>query len=353
MLMRAFLATTILGSFVFDKDGNIIDKRLFVKKPEIIAKKLDTPGFLPEEEELLLLLIKKGYKEVFTAKKTEFPGIAIMFDEENLGKKTLQENFRKLAISLKWISSQAELNELLTRVQVLRTSEKLREERRDTLIIHAVGVIGELEKDLNNFSERLREWYGLHFPELSGEIASAEKYAEAIAKYGERSDIKGFEKISQESVGMEFSQRDISQIRDFSRVLFDLYQQKKSLTGYVELLCREVLPNTSTLAGEIIAARLLSAAGGLEKLSRLPSSTVQLLGAEKALFRHLKGEGKSPKFGVLFFHPFVQQAPNEKRGKIARLLAAKISLAARIDYYSKEDKSAALKRDLEEQMKRL
>ena len=98
--------------------------------------------------------------------------------------------------------------------------------------------------------------------------------------------------------------------------------------------------------------RLIALAGGLEKLAKMPSSTVQLLGAEKALFRHLKGEGKSPKFGIIFSHTLIQNAPKEMKGKVARLIAAKLSLAARIDNFSKEDRGEELREELDEQVKK-
>ncbi|MBL7160485.1 MAG: hypothetical protein ISS93_01395 [Candidatus Aenigmarchaeota archaeon] len=350
--MRAYIATNILGSFAFDADGKVIAKKLFPKKPEVIAERLDSTGLVPEEEEVLRELKANGVQEVFIDKKAQFQGISLVFEEDHPGKKNLQEGFRGLAVQLGWVTSQAELNELLAKVQVLRTKEKLREERRDVIIIHAVRLLDELDKELNSFSERLREWYGLYFPELSKEIQSHEKFAEVVAKAGNREQAKGFEKLAKQSAGMEFSEADLQEVRDFSRGLLELYQRKKSLAKYLEGMCKVVAPNTSAVAGEILAARLLSHAGSLEKMSRLPSSTVQLLGAEKSLFRHLKGQGKAPKYGVLFAHPLIQQAPLDKRGKVARLLAAKISLAAKTDFFSKEDKGDALRQELEEQVKK-
>jgi len=351
--MRAFLATNVMGSFGFDQDGKLVAKKLFPKKPELIAEKLDSRELLPEENEVLNKLASLGYKEVFTDRKIEFSGINVVFEEDNLGKNTLQEGFRGLAVSLKWVTSQAELNEILTKVNVLRTREKLREERRDRIIMHSIGALDELDKVINNFSERLREWYGLHFLELSREIQSHEKFAEAVAKYGRRERVKGHENLAKQSAGMEFSEADIKEVQDFSKTILELFQRKKSLAAYIEKLCQEVMPNTSAVAGEALAARMVSQAGGLEKISRLPSSTVQLLGAEKSLFRHLKDKkSPAPKFGLLFAHPLVQNAPKEKRGKVARLIASKISLAAKTDFFTKEDKGKTLRDELEEQVKR-
>jgi len=348
--MRAFLATNVIGSFAFDSDGNVLEKKLFPKKAEEIAEKLQETGLISEEEEILSILVKKGYKEVFTDKKAHFEGINIVYEENNIGRKSLNDNFRGLAVSLKWVTSQAELNEIISKVNVLKTRTQLRVERRDKIIIQAVGTLNEVEKDVNSLSEHLREWYGLHFPELVKEVQSHEQFAELVAKFGRRSSVKGFTSLAKESSGMDFSDADILEIQHFSRVLIDLYGRRKSLTNYLEKTCQEVMPNTSAVAGELLAARLLSNAGGLDKLSRMPSSTVQVLGAEKALFRHLKGQGKAPKYGLLFSHPLIQKVEKEQRGKAARIIAAKISLASKTDFFSKSNKSEEYKRELDEQI---
>lgn len=350
--MRAYLATGILGSFAFDADRRVIEKRLFPKRPDIIAEKLEQASALPEELDILKALVKKGYKEVFTDRPLPSAGIAVVQDPDNVGKRALAEEFRSLAVSLKWVTSQAELNELLSQVNVLRTKQKLKEERKDKIIMICSRMLGELEKDLNAFSERLREWYGLHFPELASQGLPAEEFAELVGAAGDRSRMKGYESLAKTSAGMDFSGSDVKEVQSLAKALADLYQEKASLASYLEKLCREMMPTTSAVAGELLAAKLISQAGGLEKLSRMPSSTVQLLGAEKALFRHLKGQGKSPKYGLLFAHPLVQAAAPGRKGKIARLIAAKISLASRTDFYSKADKGQSLRRELEEEAKR-
>jgi len=350
--MKAFLATNVMGSFAFDKKGKLIDKRLFTKKPEEIAEKLASEDWIPEEEELLSVLAAKGYKEVVCDKNLQFNNIGIVFEQDHLGKQILKEEFRSLAISLKWVTSQAELNEIISKVSVSKTKTQLRVVKRDWVLMRAVGVLDELDKVLNNFSERLREWYSLHFPELDKEIKSHENYAEVVGKFGPREKMKDYASLAKESTGMEFSNSDMKEVQDFARTILELYQRKKSVDKYLESACKEVVPNTAAVAGHVIAARMLSAAGGLEKLSRLPSSTIQVLGAERALFRHLKGEGKAPKYGILFAHPMVQQAPPEKRGKVARLISAKIFLASKTDFFSSEDKGSALLEKLEKDVKR-
>src|SRR4030065_417735 len=113
------------------------------------------------------------------------------------------------------------------------------------------------------------------------------------------------------------------------------------------------MPNFSAVAGPLLGARLLSVAGSLDRLAMMPSSTIQLLGAEKALFRHLKGEGKAPKYGILFGHPLIQQATKETKGKVARLVAAKLSIAARLDRFAGKDEGESLRKQLEESMRKI
>ncbi|MBI4021700.1 MAG: hypothetical protein HY369_05655 [Candidatus Aenigmarchaeota archaeon] len=351
--MRAYVATGIMGTFAFDAKGGLIEKRLFPKKAEEIARKLEKATLIPEEEDLLRALVARGYKEAVLAKKAAFPGLSLLFQDDHLGIRKLQEEFRSLAISLKWVTSQAELNELLSAVSGLRTAGQLRQQSRDRIILHTIGMFDELERGLNTLSERLREWYGLHFPELARELRDHEAFAAAIAKAGARDRIPEVADLGKTSAGMDFTDADLKEVQSIAAAVADLYQRKTSLAIYLENLCQELIPNISAVAGKLLGARLLAQAGGLERFSRMPSSTVQVLGAEKALFRHLKGEGKSPKFGLLFAHPLVQQAAPEHKGKAARLIAAKLTLAARMDFFSKENHGAELRKALDEQAKQL
>ncbi len=356
--MRAHIATGILGSFAFDSSGRAIEYRLFPKKPDVIADKLRksrSGEILPEEMEIIRELSKKGYKEVIWNKDKRVRGMICIQKKDNVGEETMQSSYRKLALDHGWVSSQAELNEILSKVSIELTKTELRKEKRDQIIMRVVSVLDELEKELNVFSEKLREWYGLHFPEASSMIPSHEKYIELVARHGRRESLedKGLAKLAGKSSGMDFSEQDMKELQAFSRALLGLYEIRKRLTKYLEDITRATLPNTSAVAGPVLAARLLVLSGGLDKISKLPSSTIQLLGAEKALFRHLKGEGKAPKYGVLFGHPLIQSAPKELKGKMARLVASKLSLAARIDNFSDRDEGEKMRRDLEEQARKI
>lgn len=356
--MRAHMATGILGCFAFDSQGKAIEHRLFPKKPEVIAEKLKKSRrgeVLPEETEIIRELVKKGYKELVWNKDRQVKGLICICKKEHVGEETMQSSYRKLALDLRWASSQGELNEMLSKVSVEMTKTELRKEKRDMIIMRVVSLADGLDKELNVFSEKLREWYGLHFPEADARVSSHEKYVEMIARYGRRESIEDQElaNLAGKSSGMDFSDYDMKEIQAFSKTLLALYENRKRLTRYLEGITRASLPNTSAVAGPMLAARLLALAGGLGKLSKLPSSTIQILGAEKALFRHIRGEGKAPKYGVLFGHPLIQNAPRELRGKVARIISSKLTLAARTDHFSDKDQSQEMKKDVEERVRKI
>jgi len=347
-----------MGSFAFDADGKLIDKELFPKRIEVIVEKVKQARageVLPEEKEIIQRLAKKGIMEIVWDKKAEVKGVSCVYKKDNLASEILQNQFRKLAMDSRWASSQAELNEILSKVQIELTKKELKKEKKDVMIMRVISIIDELDKTLNTLSELLREWYGLHFPELAKEVGSNERFAELITKHGDKDNIeeKGLKELAEKSSGMPLSDDDTRELQGFSKNMLNLFEEKKRLTKYLENLTKETIPNLSATAGPLLAARLLALAGGLDKISKLPSSTIQLLGAEKALFRHLRGEGKAPKYGVLFGHGYVQNAPKEMKGKIARMIASKLTLAARFDRFSEKDKGEELRKELEEQIKKI
>jgi len=355
--MKYSLATNIMGSFVFDANGKLIEFRLFPKEPDRIAEKLrktESGEMIEEEKEILDTIIKKGYKEVEWDKKFDYKGIVCTFNPENIAKKKLTNEFRELALKLNWARTQEELNKILTQVNITKTKVELRKERKDKLIMHIIGVIDDLDKDLNVFSERLKEWYGLHFPESAKLFPSNEKFTEMVAKYGHREKIREHLKHAKESSGMGFDKDDIESVQKFSKTLSEFFNTRKELVDYLERIAEKTIPNISSVAGSMLGARLLAYAGGLDKMAKMPTSRVQLLGAEKSLFRHMKDKrSKPPKYGVIFGHPLIQNAPQDKKGKVARLLASKISLASKIDFFSKDNRGKELKKQLEKDVKNL
>jgi nucleolar protein 56 len=226
--------------------------------------------------------------------------------------------------------------DLMQRVMVelgkVRTREPLSE---DKCVAQAIRATDDLIETINLMSERLHEWYGLHFPELADYAVDA-RYPELIAQGGDREEVLKTLEVELESVGSEMLPQDLTVIRSFATSLFDLYQRKAELDRYILETMTKVAPNLTTLLSANLAARMVSLSGGLARMARLPSSTVQLLGAEKALFLHLKSGKRPPKHGVIFQHPYINRAPYWQRGKVARSLGGKISIATKVDFYKGE-----------------
>jgi len=202
----------------------------------------------------------------------------------------------------------------------------------DLHITQAVRSLDDLGAATNLLSERLREWYGLHFPELEN-IRAGRAYADLIAERGSRDAVIAALGAQYDSLGSTIQERDLNAVVTLARSLSEVYRAREALDRYLERAMETTAPNIAALAGPVIGARLLSLAGGLKRLARLPASTIQLLGAERAMFRHLKDGSPAPKHGILYQHPLIHQAPPWQRGAIARAFGAKIALAARADYY--------------------
>jgi nucleolar protein 56 len=156
-----------------------------------------------------------------------------------------------------------------------------------------------------------------------------------------------------DSMGAHLEPKDDEAIREFAKRIIDLFEERKFLEGYITEETAKIAPNLTSLLGAVLSARLMSSAGGMEELARLPSSTIQVLGAEKALFRHLRTGAKPPKHGLIFQHPLVNRAPKKARGKISRSLAAKIAILSRVDCYSSDFVADEVEQKLQERISRI
>ena len=220
-------------------------------------------------------------------------------------------------------------------------------ESPDLHIIQAINSLDEIDKIANALSSRLREWYGLHFPELDNIIDSINGYAQ-IVMAGKRESLTkqvfedaGFPEskvemlslISTKSRGGDISDVNLAIVQSIAKQILDFHDLRKKLEEHVESEMETIAPNLSAILGTAVGARILGRAGSLKRLASLPASTIQVLGAEKALFRSLKTGSQPPKHGLLFQHAMVHAAPRWQRGKIARAIAAKAVIAARVDVY--------------------
>lgn len=227
----------------------------------------------------------------------------------------------------------------LRKIAILFSKRRVYETvERDILVIQAINALDELNDSINLLSNRLGEWYGLHSPELVRDTKSATAIAAAVR-----------EKKGKSIMGLDLLPEDFTAIEAQAKTIEGLIAYKHQIEKYIETLMTELAPNLASLAGVNLAARLIAKGGSLKKLARIPASTMQVYGAEKALFKHIVRGTPCPKHGIIFQHPSITGAKRSNRGKIARALASKLVLAARIDYYSK-DLHPELKADFEKRL---
>lgn len=233
-----------------------------------------------------------------------------------------------------------------------RAKVKFNVHRSDNMIIQSISLLDQLDKDINTFSMRIREWYSYHFPELVKVVNDNYTYAKVVQLIKDRKTLSeemldDLEEIvmdsskaqaiinaSRSSMGMDISPFDLMNIERFAARVIALADYRKSLWEYLKDKMHNVAPNLSVLIGEQVGARLISHAGSLTNLAKYPASTVQILGAEKALFRALKTRGNTPKYGLIFHSTFIGRAGAKNKGRISRYLANKCSIASRIDCFS-------------------
>jgi len=205
---------------------------------------------------------------------------------------------------------------------------------QDLFIINAVNNIEELQRQMNMFSKRLREWYSLYLPELDRKISDHTDFIKAVLQDDKQGFIKS-ENI-RVTMGADLKREDIDPILSLARTINSLVEEELLLSDYLEQLMKARCINVTTIAGALIGAKLLRGAGSLKRLAMMRSSTVQLIGAEKALFRHIRTGARPPKYGYLIQHPLVQRVKKEDKGRAARTIADKIFVAARLDYFKGE-----------------
>ena len=264
--MGKYLFTNSLGSFVFDEKLKLVDKG--------------------EEKKL-----SKKYKDAI---KTDDPkivnGILRLFKEQ--AKKFYEPNLKF-------------------------TKQKVKDSvNSDNLVVQTIDNIEEIDKAANLLVKRLREWYELYNPEFSKGIASHDKFVELI-----------LEKVSKKknSMGAELSKEDLKPIMSLAKKINELYKFREEQKKYLEKIMKNNYKNLTAVAGVLIGAKLLAHAGSLKKLVLFPASTIQLLGAEKALFRHIKTNARCPRHGLIVNHSLLANAKQKDHGKIARHLASAIS----------------------------
>ncbi|XP_005089466.1 nucleolar protein 56 [Aplysia californica] len=253
-----------------------------------------------------------------------------------------------------------------------RDKVKFNVNRVDNMIIQSISLLDQLDKDINTFSMRIREWYSYHFPELVKIVNDNYMFAKLTTLIGDRAKltsdmeeqveevvmdsakVKAIFEAAKSSMGIDIGTIDLINIQMFARRVISLTDYRKTLAEYLHSKMQSVAPNLAALIGEQVGARLISHAGSLTNLAKYPASTVQILGAEKALFRALKTRGNTPKYGLIFHSTFIGRAGAKNKGRISRYLANKCSIASRIDNFSEIPTSVIgehLKQQVEDRLK--
>merc|ERR1712173_379886 len=241
---------------------------------------------------------------------------------------------------------------------------KFSPDKIDTMIVQAVSLLDDLDKELNNYIMRCREWYGWHFPELGKIITDNLAFVRTIDLMGFRENAKTTdlsdvlpeeveEKVkaaAEISMGTEISDEDMLNIGDLCNQVVEIQEYRGQLYEYLKNRMIAIAPNLTILVGELVGARLISHAGSLMNLAKHPASTVQILGAEKALFKALKTKHDTPKYGLIYHAQIVGQSATALKGKVSRMLAAKASLACRVDALG-EDAETSAELGMEQRMK--
>ncbi len=377
--MRVTIVESVMGLLAFDEKNELVGWALFPKDATKIAERLlslETGKIADELAALIERLKEKGYtffvfENAETARNShERLKIAVEVIRPSTAGELLRTNLEKYAILIAFVKETDELRDWTHRISMALTKLRVRKatEKRDLLVVQAIQTIDDLDKTVNLFIGRIREWYGLHFPELDRLVEKHETYARLVIDLGRRENFTAdnLEKaglprtrtqqiadVAEKSMGADLADNDLKQIQMLCRDTLQLYDARQSLESYMDSLMEEVAPNMKALVGSLLGARLIALTGGLANLAKMPASTIQVMGAEKALFRSLKTGTRPPKHGIIFQHTLIHEAKRWQRGKIARAIAGKLAIAARIDAYSGKHVGDDLKASLERRIKEI
>ncbi|MCM2325000.1 MAG: NOP58 family protein [Candidatus Woesearchaeota archaeon] len=313
-----YLYSNILGVFVFNQNLQIREKVLFSEQESREYLKILEKGEIPSQEKIFL----EKFKSIKNLRLEPDDSVLSVIN-------TLLMDFKDMFY---------ERNLYLTKTQIRESVTD------DLLIIQVSSSIMELGKSINLLTKRLREWYGYVLPEVEDKLQDNSAFSERV--------IEGYDRLRADfavinGMGKKLSAEDMAEIKDFADSINLLQRQKESKELFLEKIMRKTCPNLTEVAGHLTGAKLLAIAGSLRNMVMMPASTIQLLGAEKALFRHMVTKSKSPKHGVIVEHPLLQRVSRQDKGKAARSLADKISLAVKVDYFKGNFIGDKLKAELE------
>jgi len=370
--MKATMVSCQFGLLALGEERELIDKVMFPKQLELAAAayiKMESGRLDEEFVQLMERLTRRGYV-IYVFNNRSLAGevkdkldVAVEVEESAESIDKLHSDIRRFAVETGFVSDATEFEEWTREVAVEIAKIKVRQslQKRDPAIIHAIQALDDLDKTINLFVGRAREWYGMSFPELDSLLENHETYTRLILKLGGKENFTKEElkkenvpqskaermaELAAASMGAEIPEKDLTQIQMLCELVLDLYSKRHELEKYVDTAINEFAPNVRSVAGSLLGARLIGMSGSLMNLAKMPASTIQVLGAEKALFRSLKTGTRPPKHGLIFQHALLHEAKQWNRGKVARALAGKLAIAARADAFGTRYIGDDLKADL-------
>ena len=375
--MKCFIIDTLTGIFAIDEATNIVNFIDFENNVEEIIefyKKIEEDILIEKYKNFINQLSQSGYKDfIFDNEKLALLssqlGIQSTISKNSLDFKyfrlDLKNHLNKIGIhkdEQSILSVYKSVSEELIKSKVQTAGGK-----EELIIIQVIETLDIIKKSISLLSSRLREWYGLHFPELTDKLVEDNIIlAKMISFLGNRSNYSiqnidsNFEipekralmlqKLAKESMGSDI---DLSIVKNYADQIISLDVFRGELEEYLEKLMMSIAPNITVLIGSLIGAKLISKAGSLRKLAFMPASRIQLLGAEKALYRFLKTGEKRPKHGLIFQWNQIRGSRQNIRGKIARTVAGKIGIASKVDYFGGEYIGDDLNKETESKIKEI
>ena len=347
--MEFYITQCIAGFIAFNQDFEIVKMKLF-EENEIVENliRIEENEILDEEIELINELELNSDDKVIietTKRRSQFKSLEnyenLIVETPNNGGEYLRENLEDILIKIGFLSENEDYRELIQHYEELAINQiKKSSQEEDKLLIQAINSVDDIDESISKLVERIRDWYTIYFPEMDT-ISNNETYTKLIALSENREDIienfkDQFNEDIEYSSGADIEEADLLMLKSFAESIYSLQKSRKELEVYIDSKMEAIAPNLRDLLGATLGAKLIAHIGSIKRLATYPASVIQIMGAEKAIFRHLKTGERPPKHGLIFQHPSVRGAKWWNRGKIARNLALKITLAVRKDVFSGE-----------------
>ena len=325
--MECYVSYCVKGFYAFNENKELIAERLF-EEDEILQKLIEIDNKeIPLEESELINELSKTYDTIIiesNKRASDYNCDKIHVKNPNPAGDILRSDF-----DLEFD------NDIYQKLAIYKM--KKAQAGEDKHLIQAINSIDDIDESISKLIERIREWYALYFPEMDL-IKNNETYIKLIYENKTKEEIINAKSDAFPSdmldIEDDINPADLDIMNNYAKSIYELQQTRKNIINYIDAKMESIAPNLKLLVGSSLGAKLISHAGGLKRLATYPSSTVQIMGAEKALFRHLKSGDRPPKYGLIYQHPQIRGAKWWNRGKIARLLAGRISLAVRKDVFT-------------------